>query len=53
MGDCQFCLDFQILPLVNHDLIVGMDWLSAFSPMQIHWQEKWLAIPYQGAVSIL
>lgn len=30
-----------------YDAIVGMDWLSSFSPMQVHWQDKWLLIPYQ------
>jgi hypothetical protein len=30
-----------------------MDWLEVFSPMQIHWQEKWISIPFQGVQTIL
>jgi hypothetical protein len=46
VGDCTFQSDFIILPLSSYDLIIGMDWLESFSPMQIHWQQKWLMIPY-------
>lgn len=34
-------------------MILGLDWLSSFSPMQIHWQQKWIAIPYDGATVVL
>lgn len=27
-------------------MIVGMDWLEAFSPMKVDWQHKWMSIPY-------
>ena len=27
-------------------MIIGMDWLEAFSPMKVHWAEKWMSIPY-------
>ena len=30
------------------DAIVGMDWVSTFSPMQVHWLQVWLLIPYHG-----
>ena len=30
-----------------------MDWLSAFSPMQVHWLQKWLLIPYHGNSMLL
>jgi len=30
-----------------------MDWLAAYSPMQVHWQEQWIAIPYQGLITVL
>jgi hypothetical protein len=53
VGTCNFFFDFRVLPLVHHEVILGMDWLSTFSPMQVHWQEKWVAIPYQGAVVVL
>lgn len=43
-----FLTDFRVLPLASYDIIVGMDWLEQFSPMHIHWLEKWMMIPYQG-----
>jgi hypothetical protein len=30
-----------------------MDWLTAFSPMHIDWQQKWMAIPCQGKWTVL
>lgn len=27
-------------------MIVGMDWLEAFSPMKVDWLNKWMSIPY-------
>jgi hypothetical protein len=27
-------------------MVVGMEWLERFSPMQIHWAQKWLTMPY-------
>jgi hypothetical protein len=35
------------------DLVLGMDWLKHFSPMHVHWQQKWLCIPYQGVQVML
>jgi len=34
-------------------MIVGMDWLQAYSPRKIHWLQKWLSIPYQGKMVLL
>lgn len=34
-------------------MILGIDWLSRFSLMQVHWQQKWIAIPYNGATTVL
>ncbi|CAD6222810.1 unnamed protein product [Miscanthus lutarioriparius] len=31
----------------------GLDWLASFSPMQVHWAQKWISIPYEGATAIL
>ncbi|WVZ50531.1 hypothetical protein U9M48_001775 [Paspalum notatum var. saurae] len=31
----------------------GMDWLELFSPMKIHWRQKWMAIPYKGSTAVL
>lgn len=42
-----------MLPIGAYDVIVGMDWLSSFNPMQIHWQDKWLLIPYNGQWMLL
>ena len=42
-----------MLPLTAYDIIIGMDWLEAFSPMTVHWQQKWLQIPYQGKMVLL
>ena len=36
----------RILQLGSYDMIVGMDWLEAFSPMRVDWQHKWMNIPY-------
>jgi hypothetical protein len=42
----------RVLQLGSYDMIVGMDWLMAFSPMKIHWQQKWMMFQY-GATQIL
>lgn len=41
-----FILDFRVFPLKTYDIVLGMDWLEQFSPMKIHWSEKWLSTPY-------
>lgn len=33
--NCTFVSDVKILPLPHYDMIVGMDWLEAFSPMKV------------------
>jgi len=33
-----------VLPLSSYELIMGMDWLASYSPMNIDWQHKWLLI---------
>ena len=53
VGSCSFRTDFQVLPLGNFDAILSMDWLESYSPMQVHWALKWLAIPYQGQTQVL
>lgn len=42
VGGHTFTTTFKIIPLSSYDIILGMDWLQQNSPMQIHWQEKWL-----------
>lgn len=49
----KFHSTLQLLPLSSFDLIIGMDWLEAFSPMKVHWAEKWMSIPYgSGSVTL-
>jgi hypothetical protein len=50
---CDFQSDAKILSLAHFDIIVGMDWLARFSPMQVDWHEKWLLIPYNGSFQLL
>ncbi|CAD6217555.1 unnamed protein product [Miscanthus lutarioriparius] len=53
VGSCSFRTDFRVLPLGNFDAILGMDWLEAYSPMQVHWALKWLAVPYADKTQVL
>jgi hypothetical protein len=41
----------KILPMGSFELILGMDWLADFSPMKVHWQQKWMTITY-GSSSV-
>lgn len=50
---CHFVQDLQVLSLSTFDIILGMDWLEQFSPMRVHWQHKWLSIPYLGKQVVL
>lgn len=49
----SFTSDIKVIPLEHYDLIIGMDWLEAFSPMKVHWQSKWMVIPYNGSTALL
>ena len=42
-----------MLPLKAYDIILGMDWLESFSPMTVHWQQKWLKIQYEDQMVVL
>lgn len=46
MQSFRFSSNLKIHPLHSYDMVVGMDWLESFSPMQVHWRRKWLSIPY-------
>lgn len=48
VGDIAFQSDLRILPLTAYDVIIGMDWLEAYSPMNVHWKNKWMEISYEG-----
>jgi hypothetical protein len=42
----EFTSDFKVIFLQHIDIVLGYDWLEKFSPMKVHWSEKWMAIPY-------
>jgi hypothetical protein len=44
--DCKFHSDLKVLDLQNCDMVIGIEWLERFSPMKVHWAQKWLTIPY-------
>jgi hypothetical protein len=48
-----FCSNMRVVPQNSYDLILGMDWLKSYSPMQVHWTEKWMLLPYQGTQMLL
>jgi hypothetical protein len=50
---CTFTTDFRILDFSAYDVIIGMDWLCANSPMKVHWEHKWMIIPYQRSPVLL
>ena len=50
---CTFSTDLKLLPLSSYDMILGLDWLSSFSPMHIHWAQKWLSISYEGTTVVI
>jgi hypothetical protein len=49
LNEYAFSSNLKIIQLTHYDLILGMDWLSSHSPMWVHWEDKWLIIPYQGS----
>jgi len=50
---CTFTSDVKVLHLQHYDMIIGMDWLEAFSPMKVDWKNKWLVLPYHGSHALL
>lgn len=46
-GHC-FWVNLKILPLHCYDIILGIDWLEQYSPMEIHWKNKVLSFEFQG-----
>jgi len=46
-GHC-FLVNLKILPLHCYDIILGIDWLEQYSPMEIHWKNKLLSFEFQG-----
>lgn len=45
-----FKTSFKIIPHSCYDFILGMDWLSGHSPMEVHWAEKWFYFNHRGKV---
>lgn len=48
-----FTNDLKLLPLSSYDMILGLDWLASFSPMKVHWEQRWISIPYEGSFVVL
>lgn len=49
----EFHSNFKVFPLLHYDVIVGMHWLEAHSPMRVHWLQKWLSITYSHSTVVL
>lgn len=49
----EFSTDMRILELGAYDAILGVDWLTRFSPMNCHWGEKTLQFQHQGNMIML
>lgn len=49
----QFTNSLKVFPLTTFDMILGMDWLERHNPMNIHWHEKWVQLPYDDSVMVL
>lgn len=49
----SFTIDLKLLDLSSYDMILSLDWLSIFSPMHVHWAQKWISIPYDNSIVVL
>ncbi|XP_012702816.1 uncharacterized protein LOC101763062 isoform X2 [Setaria italica] len=45
--------DMKTLSISSYDMILGLDWLEQFSPMKVHWKQRWIAIPYADPTVVL
>jgi Retroviral aspartyl protease len=36
----EFWADMRILDIKGYDMILGLDWLAQYRPMQVDWLEK-------------
>lgn len=43
-----FHTDMHVLDLGAYDVILGIDWLEQFSPMDCHWVDKTMTFEYEG-----
>lgn len=48
----QFVSTSKVLDLQHYDLIIGMDWLLAYSPITVHWANTWLT-PSKGNIYVV
>jgi hypothetical protein len=46
----EFSFPLRVLPMGGYDVVLGMDWLSQFSPMTCDWAAKQLQFCYKGSV---
>lgn len=46
----NFSFPLKVLPMGGYDVVLGMDWLSQFSPMTCDWAAKQLQFVYQGSL---
>ncbi len=44
----KFLTTFKVVALGGYDAILGMDWLTKYSPMQIDWQHKSIHLTVMG-----
>lgn len=35
--------NLRLLNIQGYDMILGIDWLTQFRPMQVDWLEKWIS----------
>ncbi len=49
----HFCSALKVLPLQSYDMILGMDWLERYSPMDIDWQQKTIRFTLDGQLITL
>lgn len=45
----EFSFPLRVLPMGGYDVVLGMDWLSQFSPMTCDWAAKQLQFSYKGS----
>ena len=51
--DCVFFNVLKVISLHHYEIILDTDWLESFSPLQVHWKQKWIIIPYQKQSAVL
>ena len=44
----QFTDNLRVLNIQGYDVILGINWLAQYRPMQVDWLEKWIAFEKNG-----